>query len=101
MLSHLQVPDARAAAWWFRAACTAANQPPAEPSWEGPGDDRARAAADFCLVLLSELCAGQPAHMTCNVLKRWAGGSEGAARKELAELELLHARSNGLSLINE
>ncbi len=95
VLGHLPVPAAGAAKWWFRAAR------PDQPSGVGSqqhGDGNASAAADLGMVLLSELCVKQPAHLTCALLGRWARGNEGNVKKEMAELELLHARRIALNL---
>ena len=97
ILGHLHLPeDTGAAAFWFRAAC------PDQPSLMGSegmcGQGVAKAAAELGLVLLSELCARQPPHMTCSLLGRWADGSEGPVKEDMAKLELQHARSSGLQL---
>ncbi len=60
--------------------------------------DSAKAAAELGLVMLSELCARQPPHMTCSLLGHWASGSGGPVKEEMAKLELQHARSCGLQL---
>ena len=96
MLGHLPLPDAGAAAWWFRAACL--DQPSAAGGQQTTGQESASAAAELGVVLISELCAKQPAHATCALLLRWAHGSEGIVKQQMAELELSHARSIALSL---
>ncbi|BDA47572.1 probable nucleolar pre-ribosomal-associated protein 1 at C-terminar half [Coccomyxa sp. Obi] len=98
ILGHLHLPEETGAtALWFRAAC------PDQRSLVGSEggmlrQESAKAAAELGLVMLSELCAHQPPRMTCSLLGRWAGGSEGPVKEEMAKLELQHARSSGLQL---
>lgn len=94
ILGHLPLPDAGRAAWWFTAAC----QDQHSGSRQESRKENASAAAELGMVLLSELCAKQPAHMTCALLGRWARGTEGSVKKELAELELSHARGIALNV---
>ena len=85
----------RAFQWWQKAAGL---------QWDTAGEEagavglEAAAACELATVLLSELCMGQAPHLTCSMLRRWAGAPVGSAGQALAGVESMHAQAIGLEL---
>lgn len=128
MLGHISIHDSRSAAWWRSAAgtygrATTSSAQTMQPTFsaekgalpagvpgstesqtgasEGSGegqDECEDAAAEMAVVMMSELLARQSPHTTRRMMTMWASGELGAVRKQLTDMELLHARAAGLRL---